>query len=344
MRIELTHVKNFRSIYDAVLPCEEITVLIGSNGSGKSAFLRALDIFYKPKSNYTEDDYYNKETSQDIIISITYTDLTEAEKKFFKKYINAGKLTVEKVLKWPISRESQKYYASRIKNPDFESFRSAKGQELRKEYKKLREGIYSDLAEYTNKDVAEGALQLWETSNPDKCIPMTDDGQFFGFKEVGKAHLERYTQYLFIPAVRDAGEDAREARNSSFTTIMDLVVRNTLLNRKEIIELQEKFRKEYDQTVKPDNLKELEKLQNDLSSTLKMYVPDAEIKIDWMSTNKLDFPIPEANIKIVEDDYPSTVERTGHGIQRAFILTMLQHLTFVSAPSANNNLKKEKNL
>ena len=36
--------------------------------------------------------------------------------------------------------------------------------------------------------------------------------------------------------------------------------------------------------------------------------------------------MPQAQVKLLEDGYESTVERTGHGLQRTFIVTMLQHL------------------
>ena len=36
--------------------------------------------------------------------------------------------------------------------------------------------------------------------------------------------------------------------------------------------------------------------------------------------------MPQAEVKLLEDEYEAKVERTGHGLQRAFIVTMLQHL------------------
>jgi len=44
--------------------------------------------------------------------------------------------------------------------------------------------------------------------------------------------------------------------------------------------------------------------------------------------------MPKADIKLVEDEYPTAVHRTGHGLQRAFILTMLQHLAMASSGKA----------
>lgn len=41
--------------------------------------------------------------------------------------------------------------------------------------------------------------------------------------------------------------------------------------------------------------------------------------------------MPKADVKLVEDNYATAVHRTGHGLQRAFILTMLQHLAIAQS-------------
>jgi len=344
MIIKSIRVQNFRCIRDETLPCDKLTALIGPNGSGKSSFLRALDMFYAPSTRYTEDDFYDRDTSQDIIITVSFTNLTEDEKKLFQKYIEGGKLTVEKEMKWPPSKGNQKYYSTSLQNPEFDSFRTATGANLRREYNKLREDKYSDLSEYTNKDDAEKALRAWEESHADQCLRRRDEGQFFGFKEVGEAHLERFTRFIPVPAVHDASEDAVEGKGTPLTEIMDLVVRSVLAHRKEIIELQEGTQKQYEQIVDPTKLVELQTLEHDLSSTLKTYVPDAGVKLIWLTGDVIEIPMPSANIKLVEDEYPSSVERTGHGLQRAFILTMLQHLAVVQAPVQKNMDEKENEM
>jgi predicted ATP-dependent endonuclease of OLD family len=48
--------------------------------------------------------------------------------------------------------------------------------------------------------------------------------------------------------------------------------------------------------------------------------------MEWAKLVDIDFPLPKAEVKLNEDGYKSSVQRTGHGLQRAFILTMLQHL------------------
>ncbi len=342
MIIKSIRVQNFRCIKDETLPCEKLTTLVGSNGSGKSSFLRALVMFYTPTARYSEDDFYDIDTAQDISITVSFTDLTNEEKRLFRKYIENGTLTVEKIMEGPQSKRNQRYHGTSLQHPAFEAFRSATGMNLRKEYNNLRKSKYSDLPKYTKKDEAETTLQAWEQSHSDQCIRQRDEGQFFGFKEVGESHLERFTRFIFIPAVRDASEDAAEGRGTPLTEIMDFVVRNALSQRSEIVELQEKTQQQYDHIVDPTKLPELQTLAHNLSDTLKTYVPNSGVELTWSVGDAIFIPMPQADIKLIEDDYLSSVERTGHGLQRAFILTMLQHLAVAQSPLSETDEKQNR--
>ena len=320
---------NFRCIRDETLPCDKLTAIVGPNGSGKSAFLRALELFYTAVARYSDEDFYAKDTSQPIVITVTFIDLTPEERTLFNKYVEAGELTVEKTMSFPSNKANQKYYGTSLRNPDFQAVRSAtNAQERRQQYVALRESPrYSSLPAWTRQDEAVKALEDWEAANPEECTRQRDDGQFFGFTEVGEAHLERYTSFLLVPAVRDASEDAAEGRGSVLTNLMDLVVRRTLAERQELIQLREEAQQRYDAIVDPEKLPELQNLGNQLTATLKNYAPEARVDLTWLRGEGVTIAPPRANIRLVEDGYPAEVTRTGHGLQRAFILTMLQHLT-----------------
>lgn len=316
------------------MTCDQLTALVGPNGSGKSSFLRALTAFYDANTRYTEEDFYAQDVTQDILITVTFSSLTKDENKLFQKYVEGGELTIEKVMRWPAARGNQKYYGTSLRSPEFTSFRAATGGNIRVEYNKLRESDkYSTLPQYTNKEEAEKALSDWETSHPDSCVRQRDDGQFFGFKEVGESHLERYTRFLFVPAVREASEDATEGKGSILTDIMDLVVRSVLSQREDIKNLQEETQKKYEELFDTSKIPELQSLGEELTNTLKLYVPDAGVELTWISGEGIEVPMPRANVKLVEDEYASSVSRTGHGLQRAFILTMLQHLARAQVPT-----------
>lgn len=328
MIIKSVYVKNFRCIRSARLSCERLTVLVGANGTGKSSFLRALDLFYDANAKYTEQDFYGRNTEHPIIVRVTFTDLTDDEEKLFGKYVVDGELTVEKEMTWPLGRGSQKYYGASMRNPDFQSIRSApKATEMKDLYQELRaQEKYASLPGWTKRDNAPPALEAWESEHPDECSMGRDDGQFFGFKEVGQAHLERYTRFLPVPAVRDAAEDAAEGRGTVLSDLMDLVIRSTLAEREEIQKLRQDTQERYKAVMDPANLTELSTLESDLSETLTTYVPDTSVKLHWITDEQIDIPMPKADVRLVEDGYASPVGRSGHGLQRAFILTMLQHL------------------
>jgi len=336
--ISSLRVRNFRSIRDETLPCDRLTALVGANGTGKSSFLQALYHFYHPGTTYTVEDFYNQDTSNEIVITVTFAGLNEEETELFKKYIVGDTLTVEKVMAWPISRGGQKYHGSRLKNSDFDTFRSANGAaELRRTYNQLRDGAYPDLPPYSNKNAAEAALQEWEETHPDKCTRQRDEGQFFGFKEVGEAHLERFTRFIYIPPVREAAKDAADGKNSVMSELLDLVVRKSLMGREDLQILQRETQSRYDAIVDPEHLPELTSLGDQLTRTLGQYAPGTRVSIDWSRGQEITIPMPEGRVKLIEDGYPAPVENTGHGLQRAFIITLLQHLALVQAGADGEN-------
>ncbi|NMO10220.1 AAA family ATPase [Methanobacterium subterraneum] len=340
MIIECVKVKNFRSIHNETLYLNDITALIGPNGVGKSSFLKAIDLFYNPNANYSQKDFYNEDMGsskkkKNIEITITFSVLDNDELERFKKYVKNGKLSVKKVLEWPKSKGSQKYYGNHLENPDFDDFRNSGGTNLGKEYKKLKENGYDVLPDYKNQENGRNALSEWEDNNPDKCELREDDGQFFGFKNVGKAKLERNTHFIYIPAVLNASEEASDDKKSVFKQIMDIVIRSTFSQKKEYKQLEENFQENYANFIlkQDDSLKELEKK---LSETLGIYVPNSEVKINWQHQDIV-IPLPNADTDLVEDDYGTSVERCGHGLQRAYIMSMFQYLAKITLENNFND-------
>lgn len=325
MIIESIHVKNFRSIYDETLTCENLTALIGPNGTGKSSFLKAIDLFYNSNANYSIDDFYNKDIEKNIEITITFTNLTNEEKELYKKYFKDKRLTVKKVMRWPKARGSQLYHGKHLQNPDFDSFRNAKGaSELNRSYNELRDGKYSELPDLRIKEERLKALENWEEENPDKCSLKEDGGQFFGFTEVGKTNLEQYTRFVYVPAVHKASDEASESGKSVFTQIMDLVVRTALSQKKEFIELEKTTQYNYKDLIEHEK-GSLNDLKTEISDVLGIYAPNSSVEIDW-EPSSINLPVPKANIELIEDGHRSSVERCGHGLQRAFIMSMFEEL------------------
>jgi len=340
MILTYVQVKNFRSILDETLSCDCLTVLVGRNGAGKSSFLRAMELFYDPVAKVVVEDFYAEDTNQDIEIALTYSDLEPEEREFFSAYIDNESLTVVRVFSLLQGHRSGTYHGMRLQNPEFLDVRNAGSKtDIRAKYNELRETEkYSTLPSVRSADQALVELQNWESANPDACSRLKDDGQFFGFTGVGQGYLGRYTRFIRIPAVRDASEDATEKKGSCVTEIMNLVVRSVLARRQDVTSFKEETQAKYQDIMDPSKLTELTNLETQLSQTLKYYVPDASVSLRWAELADIDIPMPQAHTKLLEDGYESSVQRTGHGLQRAFILTMLQHL--VAAREVGNTAEE----
>lgn len=139
MIIHSIHVKNFRSIRDEILICNDLTALVGANGAGKSSFLRALQLFYDNDIKVEADDFYNSDTSQEIVISVTFSELSEDAKKLFASYIQDGCLVVDKMFKWLNGKSIAKYHGSKLQNSDFGEIRTSSATSAKEKYKELKQ-------------------------------------------------------------------------------------------------------------------------------------------------------------------------------------------------------------
>jgi putative ATP-dependent endonuclease of OLD family len=335
-------VKNFRSILNEGMVFDSVTALVGANGTGKSSFLHALNLFYAPTPKLENHDFYNGETFNELTVAVTFKELSAEATALFSSYLQDGALTVERVFIQKDGKITVKYHGASLQCDAFQSVRIAfdlkdRGKAAKEAYEGLRDRQeFSSLPAWTTIAQASESLKAWEASNPGRCSRRRDDGQFFGFEEVAQGYLGKFTKFLFIPAVREASDDASEGRNSVFTSLMDLVVRSILARKEDLRKLKETTQNEYEKILDPANLKELEMLAELVSGTLKTYVPTASVEMEWLPLAELEIPLPKANVRLVEDGYASPVSRTGHGLQRAFILTMLQHLALAQNNAGNS--------
>ena len=77
MILDSVTIKNYRSIYDKKIKCDDLTILVGANGTGKSSFLKSLDLFYSTSLKIDTDDFYNGDIDSELSISVTLETIIE---------------------------------------------------------------------------------------------------------------------------------------------------------------------------------------------------------------------------------------------------------------------------
>ena len=320
------NVKNFRSIRDGTLNFDNLTALVGPNGSGKSSFLRALEMFHMGKLQITEYDYYNKDTTKEIAITITFNQLSEEAKTRFSSYVHDEELIVEKIIRETEDKTKFTYYGFRLQNPGFKDIRECnKASDERLEYVKIKETY--GLPDCNTRALIKEALEDWENNNPKECKLSRAEEQFFGFRGVGQGYLDKFIKFVHIPAVRDASLDANEGKNSTLTELIKTTVREKLKQKTEIREFENETKRKYEEIFGQNNSNEISDMSESLTKILRDYVPDAQINLSW--NPEFEFELPSAIANLIEDEYRVSVENAGHGLQRAFIITMLQYLSTI---------------
>ncbi len=182
----------------------------------------------------------------------------------------------------------------------------------------------------TSAPAADTAMLAWESEYPGSLALHPDDGQFFGFQNASRGALKRYTNFVFIPAVREASADAADGKSTAIGQLLEIIVRSAILQRPDIVKFKNDMTAEYRALVAPAKMPELGQLAGRLTTDLRVLYRDAKVGLDWREVAEFPVPLPIADVSLHDDGFGGPVDRQGHGLQRAFVLTLLQQLAKAS--------------
>lgn len=348
MRIESIRIENFRSFADATIPFNQYACLVGPNGAGKSTVLTALNVFFRESENLQTDlnqlddeDFHCKETGEPIKITLTFSDLSDEAKEDFADYVRQDKLVVSAVATFDdaTGKAQVKQYGQRLAMRAFAPFFEAvdtgkKVGELKEIYASIREG-FPDLPAPGIKDAMIQALRDYEAGRPDECELIPSEDQFYGFSK-GANRLAKHIQWVYVPAVKDATSEQVEARNSALGKLLARTVRSKTNFDQTVKALRADIQRQY-QTLLDDNQKALNDISQALQTRLSEWAhPDARLRLHWKQDPDKSVRIEEpwAHIVAGEGEFEGELARFGHGLQRSYLLALLQELAGNQAEGA----------
>lgn len=337
MIIERVEIENFRCIRRESMSFDGITALLGRNGCGKSSFVRAIDTFYNVSAPISEEDYFNRNIEEPIAISVVFTGLREDEKKEFGAFIRNERLIVTKKIFQEDGRYLQRYFGATMQIPAFAEIRAIPGKtERRTTWNNLIDnpGELVGLGSKANSaDKVEQLMCEYEGTHQDLLRPFEKEQQFFGSKNVGGGKIDNYTKFVLIPAVKEVTDEISDKRGAIYQ-LLDTIVIRKIEARKDIKEFKAKITEEAQKLFCAENLKELPELGESISRTLEMFAPGSKLKLDWKDFQMPEISAPSAVATLVEDNFEGEIGRKGHGLQRALIFTLLQHLALLMPEEA----------
>ncbi|HUW24956.1 MAG TPA: ATP-dependent endonuclease [Gallionella sp.] len=334
MFIEKVWIENFRSIRNGEVSFGEITTFLGRNGVGKSTVLYALESFYNVGAQYSHLDYYNhQQTDTTIRIRVTYGDLRPDELAEFSSYVHGRKLMVTKV----INQGGARYYGTVAQIPAFAELRKLRATEKRNGLSQhVDAGEFPGFPAIPRKEGdVDRAMEEYEVAHPELTQPIERETTFFGPRNVGGGKLDKFTKFVLVPAVRDASTEME--KRGAIMQLLDLIVTRSISSRRDFQEFKQEFETKARQLYGRDNLPELAELGRLISDRLKRYAPGAELLIDFEELKPPTIPLPDAVVTVSEDSFKVPVRYSGHGLQRALILALLEQLSITQPHSAAAN-------
>lgn len=340
MKIKEVDIRNFRGLDAERVTFNDYTCLVGPNGAGKSTVLTALRVFFRDTMSSTtdllalkEEDFHLRHTDEPVVITVKFHDLEEEAQKDFAHYYRQGLLIISAVAKWDAGSRSAevRQFGQRMAMEAFSTFFKAEDDgtsvsELRPIYESLRTS-FPGLPRATTKTAMIDALHSYEAAHPELCTLIRSQDQFYGFSK-GTNLLQKYVQWICVPAVKDASTEQFETRNTALKMLLERTVRSKLSFKEPLDKLRADAEARYREILK-EYQGTLESLSESLSAKLKDWAhPDASLKVQWHddSSKYVNVLEPLAQVLAGEGRFQGALSSFGHGLQRSFLLALLQEL------------------
>lgn len=343
MKIETITVKNLRSIDECSVSLDDYTCLVGPNGAGKSTLLCALNIFFREAENAPTEtgalsaaDFHCDNTSEPIEITVTFTDLSSEAKDDFSEYVRHGNLVISAVATFDSAsgKAEVRQYGERLVMPEFGDFFKAVGDRepvaaLKRRFEDLEKNIpeLAALKSAKTKDAMCETLHSFEEQRPEQCQLRRSEDQFYGISK-GTNRLEKYVQWVFVPAVKDASDEQFEKKDGALGKLLARTVRAKVNFASDVEALLAHARERY-QTMLKQQQGALDEVSIALGKRIAEWAhPDAGIRVEWKldATKAVRVDPPMAGIVAIESGFEGDIVRFGHGFQRSYLLALLQEL------------------
>ncbi len=323
MRIE-----GYRCLEHVTLDLGPLTVLLGSNSTGKSSVFKAMHFFFEEDS-LTAEDVFSEHEPGHVTVQATFFDLTDADRAVFGVYALGEQMVLRRT--W---RDGDVKLTGRgLRYSGFESVRSLSGVQKRTAYKQFRDAQPDfDLPDVSRVDEADDAMLNWEMAHPDQCEASDDDAShLFGYPSVGKRKLSDRFKFVFVPGLQDAAEEAVERKGTILERLLTAIADQRSEANQGLAELEDRLRGDYSDLVERTHRPTLDGLADSLRDQMRRYVPTAEMQLEPIAA-QLKIAAPLVRLRGGEEHHLTDLGRQGHGFQRTFIIAALEYLAATQGP------------
>ncbi|GAA5033818.1 AAA family ATPase [Actinopolymorpha pittospori] len=327
MRIQTVRICNFRCLQDVTISFDGVTTFIGPNGAGKSSVLRALEWFFNGDTTaLTDHDVYSgaDPAARQITVEVTFTELTERDRtQLGERYAPVGFSSFRAKRTWEAGVDRMTV-ATQTYAPFEEVRRGTTVAEKKSTYSELVASYpMLNLPKWTKVDEAEQAMKAWEKEHPDQLEEvMVSTAQIFGFN--GQNKLSGIFDYVLVAADMRAVEESVEGKKTIIGRILDRTVSRDVA-RAEFEALAAEVSQRQAEITRRLLGGQLEELGQALTAEVAVFTSGRGVRLNVTSPDVR--PIPASvNVLITDALVETSVDRQGHGFQRALLISSLKLL------------------
>lgn len=338
MRIKSVQITNFRCLEDVRVEMDTLTTFIGPNGAGKSSILRALDWFFNGEPRLTEEDVYSgaNPDQRKIVVEVNFTDLTDRDRaELGPKYAPPGTTTFTAWRTWLDGEDKMTGKARAF--PRFEDVRAASGA-------KDKKAAYTDLLDadpdigipkWTSLDVAEQVMTAWESEHPDRLEDaVVGVTHLWGFN--GQHKLSGFFDYVFVTADLRASEESIDGKKTIVGRILERAIDRESADAA-LAELAAEV-SERQANINATHLgAQLEELGEALTAEVSAFVAGRNVVLHAATADVRPAPV-SIGVMIGDALIETSVDRQGHGFQRALLISALKLLASRGAQASDGSV------
>lgn len=322
MRVARVQIVNFRCLRELGMSFDEITVLVGANGTGKSSVLHAFEWFFEGGA-LSEQDVSGHRPGEQVTVGVTFADFDDADREALGSYVLGDEATFWRT--WSADAGEKLTGMGRAYAPFGEIRAHAAATPKRAAYSELRERRPElGLPTVRSASAVDQALTQWESDHPDDLTEeRTDATHLFGF--AGQARLARRIDFVLVPAVSDPDAETRDARGTLLRQLLDRALGEQSAMRTKLSELEERVSEDLRQIMVAEGGATLDELSVGVTEQLARLVPGGEV---FLAARPPTVKVPSltVDLRVADDGLETVVGRQGHGFQRALLIAVVQQL------------------
>lgn len=328
MRVQSVRIKNFRCLRDVTVTLDDVTTLIGPNGVGKSSILRALDWFFNGgASPLSEEDIYSgaDEDDRTIEVEVVFTDLSPRDREALgDSYAPSGATTFTVWRTWSVS-DGDKTTGKARAYPPFELIRAKRSAADKK-------SAYADLAtaepeiglpRWTKVDDALAVMTVWEREHPERLEDaVVGATHFFGFN--GQNVLSGLFDFVLVTADLRAREESADGKNTVIGRILEKAVDRDGANAA-FAELADQVGVKQQEITAQYLDGPLRDLSEALTAEVVAFTSHRQVNLN-AEPGDIRPSATRISVSIIDSLVETSVDRQGHGFQRALLISSLKLL------------------